>query len=196
MRSSLYVALSLAPLAVACASTHASDPDPALMMERWTAYMTPSAGHAHLAPRVGQWSMTVRMFSAPGAPAEESRGTSTVEWTMDGRYLRDTTAGEFAGQSFQGLGFTGYDNLKKAYVSTWMDNFGTGILVSEGRYDESTRTFHYRGSGPEFLFANAFVPTRATERWIDGDHFVMQAFAPGADGKEFMNMEIEYARLR
>jgi hypothetical protein len=196
MKPLLMIALCLAPLSASCASNSAAEADPERMMARWMEFMTPGTGHAHLAPRVGTWNMKVRMISAPGAPVEESRGTSTVEWVMDGRYLRDTTTGEFAGQTFHGLGFTGYDNLKKAYVATWMDNFGTGIYASLGRYDEAERTFHYTASGPEFMFANAYVPTRATERWLDGDHFVMQSYAPGPDGKEFLSMEIEYARVR
>ena len=196
MKSLVLLALCLAPLATACASTQSAEPDPELMMARMTEFRTPGAGHARLAARVGQWNMKVRMFSAPGAPPEEMPGTSTVEWVMDGRYLRDTTTGEFGGEPFHGLGFTGYDNLKKVYVSTWIDNFGTGILVSEARYDEATRTFHSEGSAPDFLFANDYVPTRGTERWIDGDHFVVQSFAPGAGGEEFMGMEIEYSRAR
>ena len=196
MKPLLRITLCLSALAASCASSEKAEANPELMMSRWTEFMTPSAGHAHLAARTGTWNMKVRMISAPGAPAEESSGTSTAEWVMDGRYIRDSTTGTFAGQTFNGLGFTGYDNLKKAYVSTWMDNFGTAILFSEGHYDEATRTFHYTSSSPELMFANAYVPTRATERWIDGDHYVMQSFTPGPDGKEFMNMEIEYARAR
>ncbi len=32
------------------------------------------------------------------------------------------------GMPFEGMGIDGYDNLAKQYVSTWVDNMGTGIM--------------------------------------------------------------------
>jgi hypothetical protein len=32
------------------------------------------------------------------------------------------------GMPFQGRGYTGYDNVKKKYVGTWMDSFSTGVM--------------------------------------------------------------------
>jgi hypothetical protein len=191
----LALSLCLATLGASCSSTRpAATQDE--VMQRWTEFMTPGAGHAHLAPHVGNWSLLVRMIASPGAEAQESKGTSTVQWILDGRYIQDTTTGEFQGQPFHGQGLTGFDNLKNVYTSTWVDNLGTGILVSEGTYDEATRTFHYASSMPDLMYANAYVPSRSTERWIDGDHFVVQSFTPGADGKEFMSMELQYSRAR
>ena len=34
--------------------------------------------------------------------------------------------------TFKGTGIEGYDNGKKKFVGTWMDNMGTGIMMSEG----------------------------------------------------------------
>jgi len=195
----LRTALLLVPLASACQSTSSGgggEPDMDAMMARWAEFMTPGEAHARLAPKVGTWNMKVRMYMSPDMPPDESTATSTVQWVMDGRYLQDTTLGTFNGETFHGLGLMGYDNLKKVYVGTWIDNFGTAILVSEGRYDAATKTYTFHSKSPDLMYANAYVPTRATERWIDADHWVMQSFAPGPDGKEFMGMEIEYARVR
>lgn len=165
-------------------------------MARWMEFMTPGAAHKLLDPKVGTWNMRVRMFGAPGAPPQESTGTSTVQWILDGRFLSDTSTGESNGMPFRGAGLTGYDNLKKCYVSSWIDNFGTGILHAEGSYDARTKTFHYESEGPDLMYTNTYVPTRATEAWIDADHWVMQSFAPDADGKEYLAMQIDYARVK
>ena len=37
----------------------------------------------------------------------------------------------------------GYDNVKKKFVASWIDNMGTGIQFSEGTYDPATKTFTY-----------------------------------------------------
>jgi uncharacterized protein DUF1579 len=189
--------LLIPALLASCASTKSGGTvTEEQMMARMTEFSTPGEAHKVLDSKVGTWNLTVRMFMSPDQPPQESHGSSSVQWILDGRYLQDTTVGEFGGMPFRGSGLTGYDNLKKRYVSTWIDNFGTGILHAEGRYDASTRTFHYESEGPDLMFANAYVPTRAIEKWIDADHWVMQSFGPDGDGDEYMAMEIQYARVR
>lgn len=187
--------LLLAPLA-ACKAAPAAMPDEATQMQRWMEYGTPGRAHQALAQRVGTWDMTVVMFGAPGMPPTESQGTSVVQWMLDGRFLRDDTTATVQGAPFTGFGLTGYDNLKKKYVSTWCDSMTTGIATFEGDYDPATHTLHYSGWSADPAIAQAWVPMRSTERWIDADHWVMQSFTPGADGEEFMSMEIRYARRK
>lgn len=203
-KTRILAGLLLALLATSCNTTpsyasarpgRAAAPSQEQMMARWEAFMTPGAAHQALASRVGTWSLTVRMFTA-GAEPTESTGTSVVQWAMDGRYLQDTTSGDFNGQVFRGLGLTGYDNLKRKYVTTWIDNTGTGILYGEGDYDAHTRTFQYRSEGPDLMYSNTYVPMRSTERWVDDDHWLMQSFAPDRHGKEYLAMEIAYARAK
>jgi len=187
--------LLLAPLA-ACKGAPAVMPDEATQMERWMEYGAPGAAHQALAQRVGTWDMTVVQLGAPGVPPMESRGTSVVQWMLEGRFLRDETTAEVQGATFTGFGLSGYDNLKKKYVSTWCDSMSTGISTFEGDYDPATHTLHYSGWTADPAMAQAWVPMRSTERWVDADHWVMQSFSPGPDGKEFMNMEIRYARRK
>jgi len=49
------------------------------------------------------------------------------------------------GMPFEGIGINGYDNLKKKFVSTWIDNMGTMIVMSTGTFDPATKTFTYMG---------------------------------------------------
>ena len=44
------------------------------------------------------------------------------------------------GMPFQGMSTMAYDNGKKTFMSTWIDNMGTGILETEGTYDAGTKT--------------------------------------------------------
>ncbi|MSR63410.1 MAG: DUF1579 domain-containing protein [Planctomycetes bacterium] len=190
---------SLLALGASCSSTGSAGgapPSQEVMMQRMQAYGTPGAAHAVLAQKVGTWDLKVRMYMSPDAPPEESAGTSTMQWILDGRFIQDTTNGVFGGQPFHGQGLLGYDNLKQAYVSSWADSMSTGIMTSEGRYDEKTQTFHITGMMPDAMVAQAYVPTRTTETWTDADHFVVRSWSPGADGTEVLGMELLYSRAR
>src|SRR6185295_18628018 len=97
---------------------------------------------------VGNWTTHVKWWMAPGAPAQESDGTAQMSWAFGGRYLHEADTGTAMGMPFEGMGVTGYDNLKKKYVGSWIDSMGTGIMQSEGTYDPSKKTITYSMQGP------------------------------------------------
>lgn len=166
--------------------------DPAIlkMME----FATPGPSHKVLDARVGKWSVQAKMFE-PGGEPSESTGTSEMKWILGGRFLQDTFTGEFMGQPFHGEGRTGYDNLKKKYVSSWLDDAGTGIYVYEGSYDAASKTFSFVGDMPD-TNAGKYVKSRTVEKWTDNDHFTVQTHVPGPDGKEFLMMQLDYSRAK
>ena len=164
-------------------------------MKKWDEFKTPSDGHKVLEDKVGKWKLKVKMVPGPGAAVQESTGTSEVKWIMDGRYLEDRTEGTFDGQPFTGLGHMGYDNLKKKYVGTWIDNMGTGVGTYEGSYDTASKTFNYTNEMPDPM-QGKYVKARTTEKMVDKDHWVMSTYSPGPDGKEYMCMEIDYTRSK
>jgi hypothetical protein len=186
-------------VAVACQSTSsngssANPPSQEEMNARWTAYATPGAPHDALKQKVGKWSLTVKMFVPGEAAPMESTGTSEMKLAMDGRYLLDTTEGEAMGAPFKGVGTTGYDNLKKKYVATWIDNMGTGVSFAEGTYDAAKKMFSYKCQMPDVM-AGKWIQGRSTEQMTDANHWTMRAYQPGADGKEYMSMQIDYTRV-
>lgn len=194
--SSLGTAFALTQEEKKAAPAGAPTDDPmAAMMAKMEEYRKVGPAHKLLDPKAGKWNLEVKMFMDPKAPPEVSKGTAELKWIMDGRYLIDTTTGEFAGQKFDGHGMTGYDNLKKKYVSTWIDNFGSGIYYSEGTYDAASKTFTFTGEMPDCL-TGKFIKGRMTEKWTDNDHWTMQSYKPGPDGKEVLGMEINYTRAK
>src|SRR5207248_3916778 len=110
--------------------------------------------HKLLGELVGDWTYTVKMTMAPGAPEIESKGTTTRKSEWGGRYFVADATGKFPMPGadgkveefdFKGRSTEGYDNAKKKFVSSWIDNMGTGIEVFEGTYDAGTKTFTYLG---------------------------------------------------
>ncbi len=100
------------------------------MMGQWQEAMTPSAGHARLMPMVGTWRATTTFTMAPGATPQVHGGTSVHRMVLGGRYLEQIYKGMAMGMPFEGIGYTGYDNVQKRYVGTWMDTMGTGLMNS------------------------------------------------------------------
>jgi hypothetical protein len=114
---------------------------------------------------------------------------------MDGRYLEQTAQASFEGTPFQGFGLSGFDNLEHVYVSTWIDNMGTGFVNAKGTYAPETRTFRYTSETPD-LMSGKYVKSRSVETFVDDDHMTVQFFAPGPDGKEIESMELLFTRAR
>lgn len=170
----------------------ATKDNPSMMKMMEFAKVGPS--HKALEVRVGKWSVDMKMFK-PGEAPVPSHGTSEIKWIMDGRFLQDTFTGEFMGEPFHGEGRIGFDNLKKKYVSSWLDSAGTGIYFSEGTFDAATKTFNFTGDMPD-TDAGKYVKGRMVEKWTDNDHWMAQAFTPGPDGKEFMGMEFNFTRMK
>src|SRR5262245_30131146 len=100
------------------AGAPSDDPMMEKMMANMKAFGTPGPAHKVLDAKVGKWDTKWTMTMVPGGKPVSDTGTSEIQWTMDGRYLKETSKGMFQGQPFTGEGTVGYDNLKKKYVST------------------------------------------------------------------------------
>jgi hypothetical protein len=175
------------------ANAAATKDDPAMM--KMMELATPGAAHKVLDGKVGKWNAVVKWWMTPDAQPSTETGTSEMKWIMDGRFIEDTYTGTMMGGPFHGRGLTGFDNLKKKYVTSWVDTMGTAILHSEGSFDAATKTFSYTGETPDAM-AGKYVKTRTVEKIADADHWTMQMYSPGPDGKEFMGMEISFTRAK
>lgn len=168
-------------------------PEEAAMMAAWVKASTPNENHQRLAAFEGTWDFTSRWWGEPGAPPQESKGTSTFEMILGGRYLRETVTSQMMDGAFEGVGYSAYNNLKGAYESTWIDNMGTGIMVYRGVYDEGAKTYTWTG---DYIDAMSGKPAtmRIVTRIESRDRRVAEFYQPGADGAEYKAMELNYKR--
>lgn len=186
-------------LMMVCPGLHAAETGPAgqmdpALMEKMKALTSPSEAHKVLEPFVGKWSYTGAFWMSPGEPAQEMTGTMQNEMIFAGRFLKQNIEGPWMGQTFQGVGFTGYDNIKGEYVSVWVDSIGTGIMTASGQYDPATKTLTQSGANSCPLTGEKARQGRSTWTVLDPDHNVYASYSPGPDGKEFKVMEIHYKR--
>ena len=164
------------------------------MMAMMMKAAAPGPEHAALNPLAGSWKTVTKMWSEPGKDPESSEGTCERNWVLGGRYLVAKYKGMFGGMAFEGMEVLGYDNMKKQYVSSWVDNFGTGIVMTTGpAMDPATKSFTLSGlmtdpSGREAM-------TREVTNIVDGNTYTMTMFA-NDHGQEQKMMEITYTRVK
>ena len=170
-------------------------PDSATMMNNWTAYMQPGKEHEMMASWNGEWNTEMTMWMSPDAPPSKTTGTTVNEMLMGGRYQHSVHKSTWQGAPFEGISTLAYDNAKKLFLYTWIDNMGTGIMSGEGPWDESTKSITIKGRmmDPGVLKEMDF---REVFRIVDDNTQVMEMYAPGTDGTEFKSLEIRFTRKK
>jgi hypothetical protein len=162
--------------------------------QAWEAYMTPGEMHKMLESSNGVWQEQLTFWMAPGAPPTKAEAECTNTMIMGGRYQEGNHKGDMMGMPFEGRSTVGYDNTKKVFQSSWIDNMGTGMMNLEGKYDEKTKSVTMRGkcidpgSGKE-------ESVREVMKFVDDNTHVMEMYMT-KDGKEFKNMEITFTRKK
>lgn len=190
----LVLLISLLNLAAIAQETQtAPAPDEKAMMEAWMKASTPGDAHKKLESLVGTFNVKVKTWMKPGDPAAESSGVSEHKWVLGNRWVEQRFEGSFLGMPFSGIGYTGYDNIKKAYVGTWMDNMSTAMMLSTGSGDDKSMTFKGTMADP---MSGKDMPIEEKITITDKDTFTMEMWAPDPSGKMFKNMEILYERKK
>ena len=174
------------------AAQPATSPEQQAGMEKWQKAMAPGPSHAALEPMVGKFSVHSKWWMEPGGEPSESKGMSVQQWILGGRYVEQMFEGDFMGQPFHGIGYTGFDNVMGKYGGTWMDDMGTGMMMGSGQMNEAGNELTISGSmpGPE----GNDVPTRMVTKIVGPTQHVFSMYGM-QDGKEMLMMEITYTKM-
>jgi len=192
------------------AGTNASAPgqpsaaDMQKMMAQMMEMSKVNENHKLLSSGDGTWDYTVKMWmdGDTSKKPQESKGTAVRKSIMDGRFVQMDVTGKMQmpgadgkpkEMTFKGHGMEGYDNVKKKFVGTWMDNMGTAIMMSEGTYDPATKSFTYT-SEMEPL-PGMKVPVREVLKLTDNNHMTFEWYE-NQGGQEKKTMEINYTKKK
>ena len=105
---------------------------------------TPGKMHQHLAKEAGVWNGKTTMFM-PGAEPATSECVSTITPIMDGRYIKCEIKGDMPGMGpFEGFGIYGFDNVSQKFVSSWIDNQGTGMMNGTGELSDDGKVMSWK----------------------------------------------------
>ena len=189
------LALAAALPAAAQDKKKAGASDEKAAMEAWQKAMTPGDGQKKLEPLIGTFDAKVRMWMDPSKPPDDSAGTSVNAWVLGDRFVQTKYEGTFLGEAFNGVGYTGYDNVTKKYQGAWMDTGSTAIMTSVGTIDAAGKVITMRATTSDP--ATGKVTTTDQKITIaDNDHHSIEMWGKAPDGKNFKMMEIQYTRKK
>jgi len=184
------------------ASATGQSPNPQEMMKQMMEMSKLNENHKLLADMNGNWNYAIKMWMNPdpNAQPQQSKGTATRKSVMGGRYfVMDVNGkmqmpgedGKMTDMQFKGMAVEGYDNMKKKFVSSWIDSMGTGIQSSEGTYDPATKTFTFNMEME--MMPGMKTPVREVIKVTDKDHMLLEWYE-NRGGQEKKTMEIAYTR--
>ena len=157
-------------------------------MKKAMDFMTPGNMQKMLAAADGKWSEDISLWMVPGQPPSKSTGSVEYKMILGGRYQQGNITGSFGGMPYEAESITGYDNMKKLFFSSYVDNMGTGVLNMEGSYDAATKTITLTGTELDPMSGKE-MKMRETLKMID-DHTQVTAMYDITGGKETKIMEI------
>ncbi|MGZ8394793.1 MAG: DUF1579 domain-containing protein [Nitrospira sp.] len=194
-----YITITVTCLCVVMATVPAlakdkqpTDAEMQAMMETYKKLATPGEPHKQLAGLAGSWTTNTKSWMDPNKPPIESAGTAEMKVLLDGRFLQQEFTGEMMGQPFSGVGIDGYDNLRKKYVTTWIDTMGTGIFSMEGTASADGKTITLKGQHAEA--GGGHMTHRAVWKISDNNTQTFVMYGTHKGGKEMKMMEITYTR--
>ena len=157
-------------------------------------YMTPGDVHKMIAKWDGKWNEEISLWMTPGAPPTKSTGSCTNKMILGGRYQETRHSGNMMGMPFEGIGTLGWDNARKILVSSWIDNFGTGIMYMEGTWDNATKTATLKGKTTD---PSTGQPTDVREvfKIVDDNTQSLEMYI-SMGGQDYKTMEIIFKRAK
>lgn len=156
--------------------------DSAAMMKAWQDFATPGAMHEWLAKTNGTWEAEVTQWMDAAAPPTKAKAVNVQSSALGGRYVIGKFTTTMMGQPMEGMSTMGYDNAKKMFTSTWVDNMGTGIVHMSGTYDEATKTLNLKGHQTDPMTGKD-SDMREEMKMIDDNTYTLAMYGTGHDGK-------------
>jgi hypothetical protein len=171
--------------------------DSATQMKAMMDYATPGPNHQMMASWNGTWTGDIKMWMKNGGEPTTSTGTAVNSMVMNGLYQSSKHSGNMMGMPFEGVSTLGYDNAKKVFVSTWIDNMGSGIMYLSGPWDEATKSMTLTGKVTDPARNGKQCDIREVFKVIDDNTQLMEMYGPDNEtGKEYKMMEIKLTRKK
>ena len=159
-------------------------------MEAWQKASTPGPQHAQLQRMTGSWSVMATCWMKAGSPPQEWTGTSECKPMLGGRYLVEDFTGTMPMGPFHGHGMYGYNNTTKEWEHIWMDDMGTGMMVSRGETKdgatELTSSYVCPVNGP--------CTSRTVMKSLGEDERTVDMWTSMKGQPEYLSMSLHYKR--
>src|SRR5207248_386746 len=118
-----------------------------------------------------------------------------TQWVLDGHTLRQEYQSHFGNEPFTVLQYVGSDTRRKRFFEIKFDNMETGVLHTEGTMAPDGKTIANSG---ESLDPMSGKPNklRTVTTFVDPDHYTLEWFVTGEDGKEEKTVSMKHTRRK
>jgi hypothetical protein len=188
----LHNIICLAVICFIATNVKAQDPKKDAAMQAWIEYSTPGQAQKMMAQSAGDWKAEVTQYMDPTQAPTKSQAAVHNEMIMGGRYLTTRYTGNMMGMPFEGLGTMAFDNGTKKFISTWIDNMGTGITYMEGMMSADGKTLEIKGMGYDPMQKMQVAMRQVLH--FNGDNDQTMEFYQMMNGKEVKVMDIHMTR--
>jgi hypothetical protein len=182
------------PLAVAAVVAVAAGLAVAAVRQEEQEARKPGKFHELLKQFEGTWETKSEFQMGPDRPMMKSTGTETDKFTVGGLFLMTDVKSEMGGMAFEAHSIWGYDEHKKKYTGSWVDNMSTAIWPFEGTVDAAGKVFTLTMEGPDPMSGKT-MKIKFIHEITGKDTRKLTLFMPGPDGKE-MEMKIDFVRKK
>ena len=149
----------------------------------------PGEMHAWLARCNGAWDVTGE-FSEEDGSKTAVEGTARFRMILGDRFSQQDLSIRMGEKPYEGIGITGYDNLKKQFTSYWFDSWSTYTSPGVGQRSAEGRTLTLTGA---WDMPGSQVPFKYVYTWADDDHFTFRMFMTW-EGQEAEVGTLQYSR--
>ena len=123
-----------------------------------------------------------------------SKGSAEYKMVFGGRFSQQDFSGEMMQTPFKGIGFTGYDNVKKKYVSFWIDELGTSMSYMEGNMNNEGTTLTLWGKMDDPMTGEKNKDVKYILHIVDKDTHTFEMYEGKSRGDKKPSFMLTYRR--
>jgi hypothetical protein len=175
------------------ATSATSKPTQDQLLAAFLKYGRPGPEHKVLKQLVGKFDAEMTTF-VDGQPAAKSAASSTNAMIHKGRYLHGDFTGSVMDRPFSGSSLWAFDRAKGKYLSLWIDDMSTAVMIAEGDADPAGKVITFSGTERDPVTGHD-KKIKSVLTIIDDDRHTWEAFET-IDGRERKMVSIAYTRAK
>lgn len=121
-------------------------------IDEWVKANQPNENHKLLEKLAGNWDAEVTVVFDPTQKPEVNKMTVQREMVLGGRFLFESYDLKGGSMPHAGRGYIGYNNATKKFQMVHMESMNTALEVTDGSWDEKTRTFSFPTGMKEMMW--------------------------------------------
>jgi Protein of unknown function (DUF1579) len=153
----------------------------------------PSEQHKQLDVLAGTWDVATTFKF--GGQERQGKATCESKWVLGGRHLHQQYQSTINGRPFTVLQILGYDTARKTFFELKLDSMDNGVMHNEGTISADGKTLTMRGDRTDPMTGQA-GKIRTVTTITDKDHYALEWYMTGADGKEERTVTLVHTRKK